>query len=145
MAFAPEWLPRVAAKCWQGAGQKAGKDLPLSSVERSKLPRNLSLKSRVEISRLFKKGNKISGECFTCYWAAADQFRYGLFLSRRHGNAVERNRIKRLFRESIRVRKSLLKSEITIAVVPSLKARKLSLVQIDAEISRIFKRIKPGT
>jgi len=33
----------------------------------------------------------------------AEEFVYGIFVSKRHGTAVARNRIKRLFREAVRL------------------------------------------
>lgn len=101
----------------------------------------MSLKSKVDIDRLFKKGRKASGECFQLFWEASDQFQYGVFVGRKLGGAVERNRVKRVYREAIRLNKDLLGSIVTIAVVPRPGPEKQTFEQVNAEINRVFRRI----
>jgi ribonuclease P protein component len=138
------WRPKADEKCWRVVGPKGVNDWPQPLVERNKLPRSLSLKSQVEIDLLFKRGKRLSGDCFTLFWDSGETFRYGVFVSRKHGNAVERIRLKRLCREAIRLNRGLLKKQVKVVVVPRPAGKKPIFESINAEISRLFKQIENG-
>jgi ribonuclease P protein component len=108
---------------------------------KNKLPRKNSLKSKLEIDRLLKKGNKLSGDCFLLFWTKTEEFAYAVLVGRKLGNAVQRNRIKRLFKESIRTQRQKLPAEIKLAILPNVKSTKVTFEQINAEFSRIFDKI----
>ena len=113
----------------------------LNRLQRRTLPRSMSLKSKVDIDRLFKKGRRSPGDCFQLFWETSDLFLYGVFVGRRLGGAVERNRIKRVYREAIRLNKDQLSDAVAIAVVPRPGPEKQTFEQVNAEINRIFRRI----
>ena len=82
-------------------------------------PRSHRLRSRSEFSRVFDARVRESRGPLTFYAAPNDlsHSRLGLSLSRRVGNAVRRNRIKRLLRESFRLRQHDLPPGFDIVVV----------------------------
>jgi ribonuclease P protein component len=110
-------------------------------VGRNNLPRSLSLKSRVEISHLLEKGRRFPTDFFTLIWLPADSFRYGVFLSRRHGPAHQRVRLKRLFREAIRLSRKGLAKTGRVAILPRIKNSEPQLDRLIAQVSNIFERI----
>lgn len=110
-------------------------------VGRNNLPRSLSLKSRVEITHLLEQGRRFPTDFFTLIWQPADSFRYGVFLSRRHGPAHQRVRLKRLYREAIRLSRKELAKTGRIAVLPRVKDSEPKLDRLIAEFSNIFERI----
>jgi ribonuclease P protein component len=105
---------------------------------KNKLPRRESLKSRAEIDSLLKYGKKISGDCFLAKWEKADEFRYAVLVSGKLGTSVQRNRIKRLTREAIRLNRNLLDENIKLAVLFNNDSKNTSFELINAEISRTF-------
>ena len=110
-------------------------------AERNRLPRESSLKSRIEIERLFAKGRRQRGDCVACVWEKADRFKYGVFVPGKFGNAVQRNRFKRLCREAIRRNRQLLQHPVYVGLLPGGKAGEVDFKQINAEIDRIFQSI----
>lgn len=111
-------------------------------LARNKLPRGNSLKSQVEIdSLLHKTGHKVSGDCFLLFWEKSDEFKLAVLVSSKTGNAAQRNRIKRLFREAIRNNQYRLSQPLRIAVLPKKNSDLFTYENINAEISRIFEHI----
>ena len=58
--------------------------------------RNSSAKSRADCQRF-------SGSCFYGIYMPDKEFRYAVLVGKKHGNSPERNRIKRQFREAVRL------------------------------------------
>ena len=107
-------------------------------AEKNKLPGSLTLRNRVEIGRLFKSGRRLSGDSFTLLWERSDSFRFGIFVKKEHGSTVTRNRIKRLFREAIRLHRTELNRPLIIGVLPKTTIKEWDFGSIDAEIGRVF-------
>jgi ribonuclease P protein component len=65
------------------------------------------ISSKKEISFLFKNGNKWKSEYLDILYFKNNLFqdRYAITVSKKNGNAVKRNRIKRIIREVIRKNK----------------------------------------
>ena len=108
---------------------------------RNKLPRKKSLKSKVAIDNLLKHGQKTVGDCFILFFKVANDFQFATLVGRKLGNAVERNRIKRLYKEAIRLSYQNLDSDYQIAIIPKSGSKRASFEQINAEINRLFKKI----
>jgi ribonuclease P protein component len=96
----------------------------------------------VETDRLFKEGKRISGKYCTLIWEVGDSSKFGVFLSKGHRKAADRNRIKRLYREAIRLNRHLIPRLVNIGVLPNAKVKQPAFAEINAEISRIFKLIQ---
>lgn len=103
-----------------------------------------------EFERVFNEGKVLKSNTVVLYIVSNDlQYsRLGLVVSKKVGNAVRRNRVKRLLREAYRLNKHLLTAHVDIIAIPrhsfssDLKLsdiedgfRKL-LIQINHEIYR---------
>jgi ribonuclease P protein component len=75
-------------------------------------PSRFRLTRSSEFSLVFSKGKRRSGEHYTIVFRknALGYPRLGMVVSRKTGNAVKRNRIKRVVREAFRLNKSLFDS-----------------------------------
>jgi len=110
-------------------------------VGRNSLPRSLSLKSRVDIDGLLKDGQRFPTDFFTLVWQSAPAFSYGILVSRKYGNAVRRNRLKRLYREAIRLSRNRLDKTGKLVIFPRMTDREPELKRLVADVTGLFERL----
>lgn len=144
-ASANAWPPKTAAKCWRVAGPRAENALLLALRGKNSLPRSTSLKRKAEIDTLFLEGTRFYGQFFSLVWQPADQFGYAVLLRKQMGNAVARNRIKRRFREAIRLGKNDLTVTGRMAFRPKAIDPLPSLEDLKTDVLRIFRAINQGS
>ncbi len=83
------------------------------AAETDSFPRKNRLLKAADFSRVFRQPKKSADECFTILWRKndLDYARLGLAISKKNvRRAVDRNRLKRLIRESFRHKISRLPS-----------------------------------
>ena len=76
-------------------------------------------------------------------WALPNQLDYarlGLVVGRRHGNAVRRNRIKRVLREAFRLSRDRLPSGLDVACAPRV-GREIELQGMIESLTKLGRRL----
>lgn len=87
------------------------------SLSDNSLPKEIILRNRNEIDEIFKQGRYISCNIITLLIMASDQEKVAFFVSKKAGNAVRRNKIKRWLREIYRHEKMFFKGLKVIFLV----------------------------
>ena len=103
-------------------------------------PRSRRLRSRDEFRRIKKYGKKITGRMVT-FDVLTEKFPYrllGITVSKRFGNAVARNRFKRLIREAFRIQQYLLPPGLVINVSPRPNATMPTFQEILEDFSLLY-------
>ncbi len=104
------------------------------------LPPGHRVKKRGEYRRIQSRGRKVHTRHLILMvhpsLRAADHARLGVTITKKVGNAVMRNRIRRLLREIFRRHRDLFPAASDIVVVVKRGARELSYVELLDEIRR---------
>jgi ribonuclease P protein component len=98
------------------------------------------IRRRPEFERVYNDGARISGRFMTVFLLPTDRPgpRLGIAATRKMGNAVERNRAKRLAREIFRRHK--LTAGYDIVIVPRREMLDAPFASLEADYDRVLER-----
>lgn len=99
------------------------------------------IKKNADFQLIYRKGRSVANRQFVVYTyhhKQAEHFRLGISVSKKIGNAVTRNRIKRSIRECFKVHKNdmLPRDIIVIARHP---AKEMSTLEIQKSLEHVLK------
>ena len=83
---------------------------------------NLRLKRNCDFDKVFKEGKKVFGKTLILLYKKEKTLKVGFCVSKKHGKAVLRNRIKRLLRASFQEVLPLINGGYHIVVLPKVSA-----------------------
>ena len=111
---------------------------------RHRFGRSLRLRRSEDFRRVQRTGERRRSRHLVMVWLPAEreQPRFGLTVSRKVGNAVIRNRVKRWLRESIRRRRHGL-TGLDVVFIARSSARDAGFDRILAEVSSLFDALRP--
>ena len=98
---------------------------------------------RPEFVRLSQNGKKIQNRHFLLFYTPGreNRTRLGVTVTKRVGNAVTRNRLKRLARECFRVNRNRFKKDWDISLIAKKEAAGLPTQIIIRSIEELFNKI----
>ncbi|MBQ7369628.1 MAG: ribonuclease P protein component [Clostridia bacterium] len=80
----------------------------------------LRLKKQADYQRLFKKGKRAFSSSLSIIYVPCEHMRMGLSIGKKHGKSVQRNRIKRLLRESFRACQGEFSKNYSVIIIPKV-------------------------
>lgn len=98
---------------------------------------DIRLKREKDFNLLFRKGKKISSNSMTILYLPKEQLKVGFIVSKKHGNSVNRNKIKRLLRESFRSFVPSFRQNFFFVIIPRVKSE-YSLAQFKSDMNYCF-------
>lgn len=114
-----------------------------------RFPKSVHIRSRLDFARVYEQGSRVSDAVLLVTAARNDEphTRIGLSVSKRCGNAVHRNRWKRLIREAFRLSQVEMPISIDLVVQPRAATEPDAMTVQKSLISlmkRVAKRLAPA-
>lgn len=103
------------------------------------LKKKFRLRKKSSIKKAFTEGKNYSTKHVAIYVIKGPK-RFGFIASKKVGNAVQRNRAKRLMREVIRLHLSEIKNDIQIILIARPRIRGVSYLEVEESIMNMLKR-----
>ncbi len=100
------------------------------------------LKKRSEFQRAYQNGRKYWNRNFVIYVLKTDfnALRFGITVSKKTGKSVQRNRVKRLIRESFRQLRPKMKIGYDVVVVGRTPASRLTCQEAQSALANLFQK-----
>jgi ribonuclease P protein component len=130
--------------CVSGLAPNGGLNLPRVS-KRARFTGSMRLLRHADFERVYKQGRRHFAAHMTVFYLRREQgegLRIGFTVGRVLGGAVERNRMKRRLRESVRLRWPGVSLPVDVVVNPKKSVLKLEFAELGDEIGRAFEVIQ---
>lgn len=127
----------------EAAGPHHAEQAPLTSVPSEGFPRSSRLLRRPDFRRVQHGGTRRVSEHLVVLWQETGQpsARFGLTVSRKVGNAVARNRVKRWLREAIRRQRHGL-TGVDVVLIARSNAADAGFDALYGEVGRHLRALK---
>lgn len=98
------------------------------------------IKKNTDIQRLFKRGTRAFSQSLTVLYAPSDRLKMAVIVSKKHGKAVKRNRIKRLLRQAFYNTCGDIKFPACVVLMPKV-AEEYSLATFERSLKSCYKKM----
>ncbi len=109
------------------------------------LPRSARVRTQRDFRRAYQRGQRATGQWLTvvvCATTAGAGLRVGLSVSKDHGGAVRRNKLKRLLREAFRLERAAFAGDLDLVLIPRVRADDFPLAALRAELVQLVARAR---
>jgi ribonuclease P protein component len=106
------------------------------------MKKTVSLKLNREFKSLYYRGGSTVSSLLVIYYRKnkKSENRLGLTVSKKTGNAVVRNRVRRLIKENYRLRENLIKDGYDIVIVARPRAADASFAEIGSALVYLLRK-----
>jgi len=130
--------------CVSGLAPNGGLNLP-GPGKRARFTSGMRLLRHADFERVYKQGRRHFAAHLTVFYLLREQgegLRIGFTVGRVLGGAVERNRMKRRLRESVRLHWPGVGVQVDVVINPKKSVLKVDFVELEKEIGRAFEVIQ---
>lgn len=107
------------------------------------LEKRLRLKRREDFAKVYRRKQSTANQQFVVYKrgnSQNEQFRVGISVSKKIGNAVVRNRIRRVIKEIIRRHQSKIRPGFDIVIIARNRVVTMDFTEIEKSLLHVLKR-----
>jgi len=105
--------------------------------------RKLRLRNRADFSRIYRSGKSFANSQFVVYWSkqpVAEPFRLGVSASKKIGNAVVRNRMRRMLKEIVRANEHRIVPHVDFILIVRMPAVGMKMKEMEKSVQHVLKR-----
>jgi ribonuclease P protein component len=115
------------------------------SSKRARFTSSMRLLRHSDFERVYKKGRRHFAAHMTVFYLRREQgegLRIGFTVGRVLGGAVERNRMRRRLRESVRLRWPAIPVPVDVVINPKKSVLKVKFAELENEVGQAFEVIQ---
>lgn len=108
-----------------------------------RLHKSLRLRNRADFSRVYRHGKSFANHQFVVYWfrkKEVEKFRVGISVSKKVGNAVVRNRMRRLVKEIVRHQEDRLIEHVDLVFIVRKGALDMPYKDLEKSILHVLRK-----
>ncbi|WP_068505240.1 ribonuclease P protein component [Paenibacillus kribbensis] len=105
--------------------------------------KKLRLRNRADFGRVYRHGKSFANHQFVVYWfrrREVEQFRVGISASKKIGNAVVRNRMRRIVKEIVRHHEHELVGQIDLIFIVRKDAVAMSYQELEKSVLHVLRK-----
>lgn len=105
--------------------------------------KSLRLRNRADFSRVYRHGKSFANYQFVVYWfrkKEVEKFRVGISVSKKVGNAVVRNRMRRLVKEIMRHHEDKLIEHVDLVFIVRKGAIEMSYKDLEKSVLHVLRK-----
>lgn len=104
------------------------------------LKRQEIIRKKRDFDKLFSQGKRFQNKNFRILWSPASERKVGFIVNKKLGIAVERNRIRRLLRETYRRNRCSISNHVELVIIAKPEAHGLHYSAIKEEFLSLVRR-----
>ncbi len=106
------------------------------------MKKEYSLKKKEEFNNLLKNGKRYYSRIFTIYYLPNDSFKIGISIPKKNGNAVYRNKYKRIIKNILNDQNLYCNKKYKLLIIVKKNVEETTFIQMEKEIRKSLEKIE---
>lgn len=105
--------------------------------------KRLRLRNRADFSRIYRYGKSFANRQLVVYWSNkpdVERFRLGVSASKKIGNAVVRNRMRRMLKEIVRLHESEIRDHVDLVLIVRSGAVGMEYKELERSVLHVLRK-----
>ncbi|RXZ83870.1 ribonuclease P protein component [Paenibacillaceae bacterium] len=107
------------------------------------MQRKLRLRNRQDFNRIYRGGKSFANSQLVVYWSRkpeVEQFRFGVSVSKKLGNAVVRNRMRRVLKEIVRAQTDSIADHTDLIIIARKPSVSMSTKELERSVLHVLRK-----